>query len=184
MSLFEFIMVLLSIVVGLGLAKILSGLASALIARRVQPEAWIPLLFGLLVFITLVQVWWESWTLQPRTSWTFGQLLVTLVNPVLLYILAHLVFPPDDGTPLREHYFDRHRLLFSIVVLSAIASIVSWPIAFGMPLWGEHNAAPVVMALGALTLVASANPRLHATMLPVGMVLVLLDIVFGFSEIS
>lgn len=184
MSLFEFIMVLLSIVVGLGMARILSGFSQALLARRVGVDAWLPLLLAALVFVTLVQVWWEAWILNELASWTFWQLLLCMANPVLLYVLSHLLFPVSDDVSLRDHYFDHHRLIFAVIALGAAAAIFNRPLAFGTPVLALYNAASFATMAGATVLALTASPRLHALLVPAGALLTVFDIAAGMPRIS
>ena len=84
MSLFEFLMVLMSIIIGLGIAEVLTGVARV-IRERAQLRYY--RVHGVLVAITfmaLVQQWWEAWSLRTVPSWSFGAM-----RPVwLLGILA------------------------------------------------------------------------------------------------
>lgn len=184
MSLFEFIMVLLSIVVGLGLARILAGWAEALRQGEKLAEAWVPLLLSLLVFVTLVQVWWEAWALHDRTQWNFAQLLLLLVNPSLLYILTHLLFPTDATNSLRAHYFANHGLIYTIVALSAGAALLHAPVAWDTPLFALHNLASVVMLGGAIVLAMTPRAALHACLLALAAALAGLDILAGMPSIG
>ncbi len=184
MSLFEFIMVLESIVVGLGVAKILSGLSHAVLERQVTVAAWQPLLLASLILLTLIQVWWHAWELRSHAVWGFGQLLLILASPVLLYVLAHLAFPPPGGTDLRSHYFDRHRVLFGIVAASATTSMVGPSLAFGDPLLVTKNLPSAVTAGGALVLAASPHSGTHAVLLLAGAAIAAWNIAAGMPDLS
>ena len=185
MSLFEFIMVLLSIIIGLGIAEILSGFAQALLHRRLTVGSWHQLLLSCIVFVTLIQVWWESWRLHDVPEWNFPQLLMFLLNPVLLYTLAHLLFPDSTSSvPLRAHYFENHRLLYSVVAVTALASLAFQPIVFRTSLFAIHNLSTLLMLSGSLVLATSRRPALHSVLLPVGVLLSAFDIVAGVFSIS
>jgi len=185
MSLFEFIMVLLSMIIGLGVAEILTGFARALLHRRLSINSWHLLLLAAIVFVTLVQVWWESWTLHDVPEWSFPQLLLFLVNPILLYVLSHLLFPDiDSTTSLRRHYFENHRLLFGVVAVTAMASLLLQPVAFGSPLLAVHNLSSLLALVGSLILAASSDPRVHNFLLPMGAVAAGFDIAVGVFAIS
>jgi len=185
MSLFEFIMVLFSIIIGLGIAEILTGFAQALLHRRLTIGSWHQLLLSCIVFVTLIQVWWESWRLHDVPEWSFPQLLMLLLNPVLLYTLAHLLFPDSTSSvPLRAHYFDNHRLLYSVVAVTALASLVFHPIVFRTPLFAIHNLSSYLMLAASLALATSRRPTLHSVLLPVGALLVVFDVVAGVFSIS
>jgi len=185
MSLFEFIMVLLSMIIGLGVAEVLTGLARALLHRRLSIHSWHLLLLAAIVFVTLVQVWWESWTLHDVPEWSFPQLLLFLVNPILLYVLSHLLFPEIGSTKsLRDHYFENHRLLFGVVFATALSSLLFQPVAFASPIVAVHNLSSLVVLLGSLVLAVSSHPRVHDFMLPIGAIAAGFDIAVGVFAIS
>ena len=185
MSLFEFIMVLLSMIIGLGVAEVLTGVSHALLRRRLTLDSWHLLLLCFLVFVSLTQVWWESWTLHDVAQWNFVQLLLLLINPVLLYTLSHLLFPEiDSATSLRAHYFENHRLLYIVVSLTALSALLFQPLAFGAPLVAIHNLNSILVFGGSLALAASRKPALHSSILPIGALLAAFDIAAGVFSIS
>ena len=57
MSLFEFLMVLLSIIIGLGLAEILRGIARHIRNRDSASGYWVHAVVVCLVFVALLQQW-------------------------------------------------------------------------------------------------------------------------------
>lgn len=185
MSLFEFIMVLLSMIIGLGVAEILTGFARALLHRRLAIDSWHLLLLATIVFVTLVQVWWESWTLHDVPQWSFPTLLLFLINPILLYVLSHLLFPEiDSTTSLRRHYFENRGLLFGVVAVTALASLLFQPVAFGSPLFAVHNLSSLLALAGSLILATSSDPRIHSVILPLGAMAAAFDIAVGVFAIS
>ncbi len=185
MSLFEFIMVLLSIIIGLGVAEVLTGIAQALLHRRLDLDSWHLILLATIVFVTLVQVWWESWALHAVPSWNFPQLLLLLVSPVFLYVLSHLLFPRIDATTsLRAHYFENHRLLYTVVAVTAASTMLLQPLAFREPILAAQNFSSLLFVGGSLVLATSAKPTVHSAILPLGVVLTAVDIATGLFAIS
>ena len=81
LQLFEFLMVLMSIIVGLGIAALLTGVADLLRARRVTVVYWVHAMLVMIIFLALAQVWWESWSLRTAPEWTFVGLLMMLASP-------------------------------------------------------------------------------------------------------
>ena len=68
MNLFEFLMILLSIIVGLGLAEILTGVARLLRDGRQAEFSWVHSAVVITILLALFQVFWESWTLVQSNS--------------------------------------------------------------------------------------------------------------------
>ena len=176
MNLFEFLMILLSLIVGLGLAEILSGIARSLKSAGVRGFSWTHGAATLTVFIGLLQTFWESWGLAPIESWSFPAMLLMLGSPIFLFLIAHVMFPErESNVSLDDYYFEQARLIWTLAGLTAIVGVLFRPLAFGMPLWIVDNLSslPIIFACVLLSFV---NTRmLHRVMVPIILVIVLLD---------
>ena len=75
MELFEFLMILVSVIIGLALGEVLMGSANLLRERETVRFYWIHVLFQVGVFLALIQQWWESWGLAAVSSISFGAVL-------------------------------------------------------------------------------------------------------------
>ena len=93
MTEFEYLSVLVSIIIGLGLTHVLTG-AARLIQRRDVVRWYAPTLIWLaLTFLILVQIWWAAYDSRNDTHWQFFDFLSFLLIPVLSYMLAYLLVP-------------------------------------------------------------------------------------------
>ena len=93
MNLFEFLMILLSLIVGLGVAEILSGIARFLKKSEREGIPWTHGLATTAVFVALLQTFWESWGLRIHEMWSFPAMLLMLGSPICLYLMAYILFP-------------------------------------------------------------------------------------------
>ncbi len=178
MSLFEFLMVLVSIIIGLGLAEILTGVARVIRYRKSVQGYWVHSVLVGVVFIAYLQNWWEIWDLRGAAEWTFIGLVIMLSAPASLFLIAHLLFPePMGGASLREHYHGVMRPVWWLGALTVVASTAFRPIVFGQNVFSISNATSFVLLLGFITLALSRRPTLHAILVPVFLLLVLLDVV-------
>jgi len=57
MNLFEFIMVLTSIIVGMSLTELLSGIADSMTHRNKREFSWLHLLLSFALLFALIQIW-------------------------------------------------------------------------------------------------------------------------------
>jgi hypothetical protein len=175
MSLFEFLMILLSIIIGLGISELLTGFASILRTGRVSQMIVAHWALFLTVFLVLLQVFWESWGLNTFTRWTFPAMVMMLLTPVLLHLVAHMIFPENTDVDLSEYYFSKSRMIYILLLLTAVASVLFRPVAFG---WGlvvvdNLSTAPTIAAL--LLLAWSNNRLLHRILVPICLVTVAID---------
>ena len=82
MSTFEFISVLLSIVVGLGLTRLLSGVGRALEMRRKLRFYWVQGVWILNLGLLFVSFWWATlFGHADRETWLFPNFADSAVSP-------------------------------------------------------------------------------------------------------
>lgn len=176
MNLFEFLMILLSLIVGLGLAEILSGIAGLLKRDGVKGLSGIHTAIVATIFIGLLQTFWESWGLSVVETWSFPAMLLMLGSPICLFLIGHILFPESgDHSNLDEYYFDRARLVWGLAGLTVIIGTLFRPLAFGMPLWVADNMSAIpTLAVCMLLGVVKAH-RLHRVFVPLVLVIVILD---------
>ena len=96
MSTFEFVSVLLSIVISLAIAHLLTGVAQALKARKVRFQ-WVLAGWWLFVFMLCVDYWFSVWRLRDAPVWSLGFVLTWLGLAAITYITAWLVVPDTDA---------------------------------------------------------------------------------------
>jgi len=167
MVLFEFLMILLSIIVGLGLAELLTGIAKILREGRQSQFSWIHGAIVVAIFLALLQTFWESWGLQNVPEWTFPAMLLMLTSPILLFVIAHILFPAGTHYDnLGEYYFERAKLIWTIALVIAVVSSLFRPLAFGMPLLVMDNASTIPTLVIFLLLITIRNRTFHYVLVP------------------
>jgi hypothetical protein len=109
---FSYLSVLLSIVLGLALASLLTGFAAMVRARARLVLYWPLTAQMILIFLLQIQMWWAFFSLRDVSHWSFPEFLVVLMQAVLVY-LATAILVPDmrDGEriDLKECYFREAR---------------------------------------------------------------------------
>jgi len=126
MSTFEFITVLLSIVVGLGITRLLGGLARAIEIRGSLKSYWVQAVWSINVGLYLVVFWWVVvFNHSSREHWIFLNFLHLFFYSTLIYLQAVLIIPRDleEGTDLASHFFSVRPWFFGIGALLPIAEI-------------------------------------------------------------
>ena len=174
MNQFEYVMVLVSIIIGLGMAHILLGIGG-IIDRRSRGDGdlrlslahgtWLGMIFAWMIMFW----WWEFRWSELRPEWTMGLYLFLVVYAVGLFLLAVVLVPShwDHVTDLDE-YFVRHRVSFYSLLLVATGLDVvdallkgGWDYvvnANGPWIWIFWIATVPVAAIG----IRSRNVRYHA----------------------
>ena len=170
---FNYLSVLLSIILGLAITQILKGLRGLALTRARVRVYWPTLvLAGLLLLIT-VQGWWASFGMREIRVWTFAMFAVVLLQTTLTYMLAALVLPDffgEGAIDLREHYFAHRQLFFGLFVVTLLVSLSKDLVLSGhAPNRANvafHCAFIVLTGTGALT----AREGYHKTLAVVGVV--------------
>lgn len=124
---FEYLSVLISIIVGLGLSHILH-LAARLIQKRSAVRPFGPVFVWLgVLFVLQVQMWWAAFYWQREAPWTFFTFLLFLTLPIGAYLASVLLVPDLDAADrvdLRRSYFANRRWFFGIVAALPVLSVL------------------------------------------------------------
>lgn len=139
MSLFEFVLVMVSLVLAIGVTHLLREIASIVRHRDTLTVHWIPLAWIATLFLYSVSYWWALWDFQSLT-WTFPGYFFLLVAPTLLYIAISLLVSADvavPGTSLLDS-FERVRAPF-FWLMALFQILVTWDgWVFGVePAWNS-----------------------------------------------
>jgi hypothetical protein len=89
MNVFEFLLVIVSIMLGLGITELLAGLVRVLRGELVTGK--LHALWMFVVFQLQVQLAWGLWGLRSKVEWQYPEFLLLLLAPVLLYLAAAVI---------------------------------------------------------------------------------------------
>ena len=126
MTAFSYLIVLVSIILGLGITRLLTGLGQQIEFRDQIESYWPATTWAVVLLLVHVQTWWTLFGLREQETWTFLMFLVVLLQPVTLYLLAALILPTTRvGVPvdLRTHYFAQTRWFFGLFALLLVVSL-------------------------------------------------------------
>ena len=156
---FEFVMILVSIVIGLGVAELLGMLARIL--RREAHGGSLHTLWVIAILLTLVQLFWAEWELQFRSDWSLFELAIFPMPPFLLFLAASLLCPRTAGPTQLDAYFLEHRRPFFLVLVAFLVSAIveAW-VFLGRP--GAYaDVVRAVLMIMCIALALSSTRRLH-----------------------
>lgn len=128
MTQFEYLSVLISIIVGLAIAQLLSGAARLIqIRARVRPHAT-TLLWMATLFLIDTQIWWAAFERRASDEWNFFLFLFYLLQPILAFLLSFLILPElgdEDVIDLPGNFAGNRPWFFSLLALLPLVSLVS-----------------------------------------------------------
>lgn len=164
MAPFEYLTVLVSIIVGLGLSHLLSSTAR-LIQRRHEARLYGPTLVWMaILFVLQIQIWWAAFEWQSSGTWTFFAFLLFLGLPIGAYLLSVLIVPDLDEAEapnLRTSYFSNRRWFYALLSLLPIVSLLHEHVHGGRILWDVDALFRIGFTGTALVGVVVENERLH-----------------------
>jgi hypothetical protein len=124
-DLFEYITILTSIIVGLGIAHLLRGLAGLVQHPGRDRIYWVHLVWVGYMFFNMVFFWWWEFALSGITTWLFQDYLFIVFYAVVLYLMCAMLFPGDlsgyDG--FKDYFMSRRRWFFGLLLVSFIVDI-------------------------------------------------------------
>jgi hypothetical protein len=170
-SRFEYLSVLVSIVIAYAMSEALSGWGQMIRVRdRVRPY---PLHMGwsILSVLLMIQWWWGGfWRYRDVADLGYFGFLAVLSEPVLLVLLSFVLTPhPAElcGRDLRAEYFRNRRWSFGIAAFLLVELALVDAFVADQSLWHPRNAIRGLGVAVLVTLAISARERLHAALLAV-----------------
>ena len=165
MTPFEYLSVLISIIVGLAITQLLSGAARLIqLRRRVRPHAT-TLCWMVFLFLLDTQIWWAAFFRRFNQDWNFFLFLFYLLMPILAFLLSYLVLPElgdEDEIDLADNFNANRPWFFGLFALLLCASLMEQAIRVGT----LHLDADVAFRLLFLVLSLAAacvrSTRVHA----------------------
>lgn len=177
MDRFSFVMVLLSIIVGLGVTELLTNVARQIQERSRIKFYWLHGVLVALVFVALLQQWWESWDQRAVEVWTFPILILMMGGPIGLYIISHLLYPNEmEDTDFKSFYYESPRITYLIAAATVVFASAYRPISFGHSIVDTDNISSVIVLLVFLLLATTKRKIVHEILVPVLFAAVLLDV--------
>ncbi|MDH3806814.1 MAG: hypothetical protein OEU90_15275, partial [Gammaproteobacteria bacterium] len=116
MSTFEFIAVLLSIIFGLAIANLLSGMLQAFLQRELTDTR---LAWSLFVGNILLVNWWVFFQWSDHSDWRFHEFLYLALWATIHYLLAVALYPHKFLTDYSEN-LQRKFILITLLVHVAL----------------------------------------------------------------
>ena len=149
MQIFDYVMLLVSVVLSLGLARLLE--THARLVKRGTAVKWSAVYVAWLLILAAMHVdlWATLWAVHTQTAWPWTMVLGFFFQAIALFYGAVMITPDDDGSPVdlwQFHLGNRRRYIPTMAVytvslpyvagcLLAMASSARWVqrgVAIGM----------------------------------------------------
>lgn len=164
MTPFDYVTVLISIILGLGITQIVSGLADIIQHWSRVRLFWPHLLWILFTFFLHIQEWWVLYELRTINSWQLPVFLFTILYPINLFILARILFPSnlaDSEIDFHHYYFSNARKFFSWALILALLSLIDNIVVHGYRITEQPLQILLILLLSVLIYKNYAHEWLH-----------------------
>ncbi len=167
MDMYLHVRVLFTIILGLGVSRLLSGAAKIVQHPKEYTVYWVHLLWALFLFLYLIHFWWWEFRLQSVQQWTFPLYFFISMYSVVQYLLCVLLFPEEmaDYKSFKDYFYSRRQWIFSLMAILFALDIVDTLVKGGAYL---HALGPVYYArtgiciLLSLAAIRIKDERFHA----------------------
>ncbi|QTC93077.1 hypothetical protein [Brevundimonas goettingensis] len=180
MSAFEFFFSFYGMVLGLSVAVIATGFATAIQHRKSIRIGWLTLLLALFVGLDIATFWDAAWHMFRDAPFSYGMLVVGLAIALVYFIAASLVFPHSirDGMDLDEHFWANKKVVLLLTVaanllmlLVSMAQILARPNA--MMIIGAYAGSFLLYVALIVPAALTKKPRLFAALVGLHVVIYL-----------
>jgi len=182
---FEYITVFISIILGLGVTQILTGIADLVHQSDRVKVYWPHLVWVLLVLILHVQEWYITFELRTFNAWRLPVFLFVLLYPIVLFITARLLFPfglSEESIDLQEFYYKNYRKIFLFGAILAFISILDNLIMRPYLLEDLVGPSLVLILLSPLALFKISNPLVHKTVALFMLTVLMITIIIQWNK--
>ena len=168
MGAFEYLSVLISIILALGMTRVLAGVGEMLQARSRHRIYWVHVIWIFNLFLYLVIAWWIFYRWRDQQPWNFYLFLFVLISPTVLYLASLLLFPREGNVDTvidyKAHYYENHRAFFILFALFVPVDIVD-SLLKGVPhflaLGPVYFVSSALYFAGLMTAAITSNDRYH-----------------------
>ena len=118
MSAFEFFFSFYGLLLGLSVAVLATGVATAVQHRKKIRVGWLTPVLALFVGLDIASFWDSAWVNFRHLPFSYGLLVAGLVIALVYFIAASLVFPHDldDGQSLDDHFWANKQVVLMLTV--------------------------------------------------------------------
>jgi hypothetical protein len=119
MDAFTYVSGFTTVVLALGVARLLVGVGKLLEKRGQVRLYWVHLMWVVNVFLFLSLEWWILFRWQSQTQWTFFLFLFLLASPTVVFLLCVMLFhdPLSEHADFKQHFYQSRRAFFALAAL-------------------------------------------------------------------
>ena len=175
---FDYLGVLISIILGLALTHLLLGLSRLIHMRRTMKPYWVHVVWTFNILLYVLGYWWGMYWWKHQASWTIQQFFFLTSYATMLFMLGSMLYPPEcpEDLDLETYFFDNRQWFFGIQLAAMLLDIPETLLKGTEGLRAVPREYMVIMPLFlaiAVTGLFTANRKVHAVLAPAWLVLII-----------
>jgi len=167
---FSYVSVLITIILGLGITQLMTGLGWLIVFREGVRLYWPTVAWVALLLILHILTWWTMFGLRNYHEWSFFAFLIVLLQPIVLYLLSALIL--SNLTDLKANYYANARWFFSLLVLLFCVSLLKDLALFGRFPEKTNLAAHLIFMVLGTAAIGTQREWYHKLLIPMSVVLI------------
>lgn len=126
MTQFEFIAIVISVILGLSIAKLVSGIGDSIRAIKDGKFYWIHGVWIINILILVAGFWWGSYGWSLKEDWNFFNFLLILLFTINLYLLSDFLIPKKSisEVDIKAYFSENRKMFFALLLFTFVVDIV------------------------------------------------------------
>lgn len=126
MQMFEYVTVLISIVIGLALTHLMQGIAVIIQNPSRARIWWVHLVWVAYMIVSILFWWWWEFQLQHIKTWTFAIYLFVIFYAFYLYLICAVLFPLrlEGYEGYKDYFLTRRHWFFGLLMGWAVIDVI------------------------------------------------------------
>jgi hypothetical protein len=124
---FEYVSILISIILGLGITQLLSAFSDLLYHYKKVKFYWPHTIWLMFILFLNIQDWFITFKLKDKMEWNLPELLFVLLYPIALFVVSKMILPTNDSEEkhdMKTFYSSQYRITFFMIAISALLSLL------------------------------------------------------------
>jgi hypothetical protein len=166
---FNYVAVLVSIIIGLAATRMLSAMSEMLQVANRPRIYWVHIMWILTIFMDVMLSWWVLYRWHYTATWTFFLFVWVTIPPTLIYLASAILFPGEletSGSPDWRDYYYKNRHSFFLIFGSIAPLDIVDTLLKGKQHFLDQGALYLpfiaVWGFGCLAAAITRSPRYHA----------------------
>jgi hypothetical protein len=126
MDAFSYISIVPSIIIALGITRLLTGVGKILERRGKVKNYWVHNLWAFNLFLYMALNWWIMFRWEAWLQWSFPLFMFLLLTPTVLFLQSVILFPDpfQEVMDFKDSFYDDHRWFFTLAAIVPLLDFV------------------------------------------------------------